>query len=109
MELSYIVFGGLLVALVGYGIWQIYTGQLNPDVDEDGDFDKQDIYELTWRLQRAVEIFAPAADQLVKLGELDKAERKEYVLTTIYKYLGDVDPDLAEVILEGWVWKNKDK
>jgi hypothetical protein len=109
MELSHLNFNKLLITLIKYKLWQISTGRLNPDVDEDGDFDKQDIYELTWQLQRAVEIFAPAADQLVKLGELDKDERKGYVLTLVLKLLPGIDTDVVDAVIESWVATEKHK
>jgi hypothetical protein len=107
MDIGALVFGSLIVAILVYGVYQWHTGRLNPDLDDDGDFDSDDLYGLLWKIERAVEVFAPAADQLVKIGELDKADRKGYVLTMVYSLLGDVDSDLVDAVLESWVGTNK--
>lgn len=51
--------------------------------------------------------FAPAADQLVKLGQLDKAERGDYVTELVLGVLPDIDPQLIRAIIEWWVATEK--
>jgi hypothetical protein len=108
MDRGALIFGSLIVVLVAYGLYQIVTGRLSYDTDDDGDFDEVDAYSLIVMIQRAVEVFAPAANQLVKIGQLDKDERKGYVMQMVFKLLGDVDSDLVDAVLEAWVGTNKD-
>ena len=51
--------------------------------------------------------FAPAADQLVKLGELTAAERRAHVVEMVKEILPNVDPQLVIQIVEWWVATQK--
>lgn len=47
--------------------------------------------------------FAPAADQLVKIKELDKADRRAYVVEMVKEILPNVSPELVILIVEWWI------
>lgn len=51
--------------------------------------------------------FAPAADQLVKLGELKPDERRAHVVEMVKEVLTDVDPQLVIQVVEWWVATQK--
>ncbi len=47
--------------------------------------------------------FAPAADQLVKINELSKTDRRDYVVDMVKEILPNVSPELVILIVEWWV------
>ena len=47
--------------------------------------------------------FAPAADQLVKLKELGKADRRAYVVEMVKEVLPNVSPELVILVVEWWI------
>jgi hypothetical protein len=54
-----------------------------------------------------VEKFAPAADQLVKIGQLQPEQRKAHVIELVESILPGVDPGLVGTIVEWWVATEK--
>ena len=79
-------------------------------------FARRDRYKLTSTEQamstfqdamQLVRTYAPAADQLVKLGELDKDERRDYVIAMVQDVLEGIHVEQIEAIVEAWVAKNK--
>jgi hypothetical protein len=56
-----------------------------------------------------VRVYAPAADQLVKLGELRPEERRAHVMELIRETLPDVDADMVVQVIEWWVATEKRK
>ena len=79
-------------------------------------FARRDRYKLTSTEQamstfqdamQLVRTYAPAADQLVKLGELDKEDRRDYVISMVCDVLKGIDIGQVEAIVEAWVAKNK--
>jgi len=47
--------------------------------------------------------FAPAADQLVKINELSKTDRRAYVVEMVKEILPNVSPELVIMVVEWWV------
>lgn len=67
----------------------------------------RDGIRLIWDASRLVEEFAPAADQLVKIGQLKPDQRRDYVLNLVLQYVDDIDPEAVIGLIESWVAQQK--
>jgi polyhydroxyalkanoate synthesis regulator phasin len=54
-----------------------------------------------------VEKFAPAVDQLVKIGELQPEQRRAAVIDMVKEILPNADVELIKWVIESWVSAEK--
>jgi len=92
------------VAIVGLVLYWVRSKRYPGNVDDD-----VDIFWLFHRATELVETYAPAADQLVKLGELKKEDRLDYVISIVMSLVEELDWEQVRGIVEAWVAKNKQK
>lgn len=93
---------GLIVALAGVVSAAIYIYRKGATVES-----VTDGIRLVWDASRLVEEFAPAADQLVKIGQLKPEDRRDYVLNLVLQYVDDIDPEAVIGLIESWVAQQK--
>lgn len=92
----------LAIALVIAGYWMYKRGR--------GEFvTARTAMDAVWDATRLVETYAPAADQLVALGEMPKERRLGYVIGMVMQYIDDLDYDQVRGIVEAWVAEQNER
>lgn len=99
--MDFVVVMVVLVGVVITGVAAYLAGRSNGSVSFDTAIDSfRDAVAL-------VDRYAPAADQLVAIGELQPEQRRAYVIEMVKSYLPDVDIEQVKGIVEAWVAKAK--
>lgn len=91
---------GLFVA--GLVVYRIF-------IEKRLDYDFSDGLEDFRKAVALVEKYAPAADQLVAIGQLEPEARRAYVVELVMSHLVNLDPDQVIGIVEWWVAERKGK
>ena len=87
---------GLL--LVGVAVWRVKT----QNATDARRYDFSDALDEFRQVIDLVEKFAPAADRLVRLKELQPTQRRAAVIEMVTGVLPTVDPNLVKWIVENW-------
>ena len=99
---STLVFVVVGLVMIGLGVYMIKLKGHQVDTFED----KLDTFHDAWAL---VSTYAPAADQLVKIGELEDKDRLNYVIAMVMDMVDGIDVDQVRGIVEAWVIQHKEK
>lgn len=97
-QIAVVVFGLIVVAVAAF---QVGRGQTITGMSE--------VSKKLYTAAHVVAQYAPAADQLVKLGELEKDERLEYVIGMVLSFVHGLDLEQIRGVVEAWVVENKEE
>lgn len=100
METGIILTVILGLAIIAVGIYQIRTGQSRV-------YDVPSAFQAYRRAWELVSTYAPAADQLYKIGELPKDQRLDYVIGMVLSFMDDLDIEQIRGIVEGYLATEK--
>lgn len=101
--IAYFVLG---LIVLGITIWRI---KVKNEVDRQNaeEWSASDALKEFRDTIALVEKFAPAADQLVKIGELTPEARAAFVIEEVEQILDGIDPAMVRAVTEWWVATQK--